>query len=550
MLPFSFAPGLLVQQVEAQELVEPRDGDRPTPPSTSKSKRPRQETPITACPTPTTSSDFCAELWTASASKTRTASASETRTPFKKQKKWEGEQNLRSVLTSTYDIAVATLPQNWARADWYTAMTVTPLANASCPVKPQAMHTATLSEDGLTLCIPRFLGLHLFGTASTDHRSEGDVFAQDDAVTLKFGTSLNCLQVKATSAALSSLRSPVGGAMLVLPCGFGKTVCGIWLAYTLNRKTMVVVHSEALADQWQERISTFLPGCRIGRIQKDVVNVSGCAIVVCMIQSLVKRSYSPETLSSFGLVIIDEAHHVAAPMFSQALGKLPARYVLGLSATPDRGDGLGNILEWFLGPIAFRTQRQQEQVDVRVLTFTRGAQKEVVNRKGDPLCSTMISNLATEGLRTVWIKELVNEQVVLRRNIMVLSDRLDHLVALHGMLVEDNPGVNIVQVVGGTKAEHRDAAFSSASVILSTYHYASEGIDIPRLDTLVLATPRGTIEQSVGRILRPFPGKKKPLVIDVKDPFSMFEGMSWKRHRYYKAQNYNIVFSSDVDVIE
>ena len=189
-------------------------------------------------------------------------------------------------------------------------------------------------------------------------------------------------------------------------------------------------------------------------------------------------------------------------------------------------------------------------MDVRVLTFTRGAQKEVVNRKGDPLCSTMISNLATEGLRTVWIKELVNEQVVLRRNIMVLSDRLDHLVALHGMLVEDNPGVNIVQVVGGTKAEHRDAAFSSASVILSTYHYASEGIDIPRLDTLVLATPRGTIEQSVGRILRPFPGKKKPLVIDVKDPFSMFEGMSWKRHRYYKAQNYNIVFSSDVDVIE
>jgi superfamily II DNA or RNA helicase len=181
-----------------------------------------------------------------------------------------------------------------------------------------------------------------------------------------------------------------------------------------------------------------------------------------------------------------------------------------------------------------------------MLAFTRGAQKEVTNRKGDPLCSTMISNLASEGVRTVWIKELVTEQIRAGRNIMLLSDRLDHLVTLHGMLVEDNPGVNIVQVVGGTKADVRDAAFVNASVILSTYHYASEGIDIPRLDTLFLATPRGTIEQSVGRILRPFPGKKKPLVIDIKDPFSMFEGMSWKRHRYYRSQNYNVVFEDDV----
>lgn len=158
------------------------------------------------------------------------------------------------------------------------------------------------------------------------------------------------------------------------------------------------------------------------------------------------------------------------------------------------------------------------------------------------MCSTMITNLSADGARTVEIKELIGEQIVTGRNIMVLSDRLSHLVALHKMLVEDYPDVLIMQVVGGTKAAERDRGFELARVILSTYHYASEGIDIPRLDTLVLATPRGTIEQSVGRILRPFANKQSPLVIDVKDPFSMFEGMSWKRHRYYTSQKYTIVF--------
>lgn len=473
-------------------------------------------------------------------------------------------------LTATYNIATSALPAGWQRDEWYLGTSVKPLASASCPVKPKPMATAFLSTDGKTLHLPRFLGiqhfgmsdgaeplssqplmpspspsLELVGTYVRDERSLGQDLSVD--APLIFATRLKQIQVDACESAITQLRSSTGGAMLVLPCGFGKTVCALWLSFTLSRKTAVLVHSEALADQWQERISTFLPGCVVGRIQRDTVNVEGCAIVVCMIQSLVKRTYSPDLLSSFGLVIVDEAHHVAAPMFSKALAKLPARYILGLSATPDRADGLGRVLPWFLGPIAFRTQRQAEMVDVRILTFTRGAEKEVLNRKGDAMCSVMVTNIASEGLRNVWVKELVTEQIQAGRNIMVLSDRLDQLALLKTMLKEDHPEVVIAQVVGGTKAAERDIGFTQARVILSTYHYASEGIDIPRLDTLILATPRGTIEQSVGRILRPFPNKKCPLVIDIKDPFSMFQGMSWKRHKYYKSQKYNIAFINDVE---
>ena len=435
---------------------------------------------------------------------------------------------------ATYQVPLPSLPAGWHQQPWFLALSLMPRANPSCPLKPQPLHTAFVEND--TLHLPRFWGLANCGPAV-----EARAVGHDMSADVSFAATLNHVQVTATAAALCSLRG-VGGAMLVLPCGFGKTVCALWLAVQLRVKTLVIVHSEALADQWRERINTFMPGAVNGRIQQDTVVVEGCAVVVCMIQSLVKRVYAAEVLASFGFVIVDEAHHVAAPLFSKALGKLPARHVLGLSATPDRADGLGCALEWFMGPVAFRATRQAERVDVHMHTYTTGAQKEVVNRKGDPMCSTMITNLSADGARTVEIKELIGEQIMAQRNIMVLSDRLAHLVTLHAMLVEDYPEVLIMQVVGGTKAAERDRAFELARVILSTYHYASEGIDIPRLDTLVLATPRGTIEQSVGRILRPFANKQSPLVIDVKDPFSMFEGMSWKRHRYYKSQKYTIVF--------
>ena len=453
---------------------------------------------------------------------------------------------------ATVEIPVRALPLNWKQTPWMESLTLRPKASAACPQKPAPIHTAFVVDDdgaAAVLHVPRFWGLrHVAPPAAPaafrDMRTTGTAYATTD---LRFGATLNPLQAEATAGALRQLRT-LGGAMLVLPCGFGKTVCALWLSAQLRRRTLVVVHSDALADQWLQRIGTFLPGAVIGRIQQDVVLVDGCDVVVGMIQSLVKRSYDATTLDSFGLVVVDEAHHVAAPMFSQALRKLPARFVLGLSATPDRGDGLGHALEWFLGPIAFRAEREKtDRVDVSILTYTRGLQREITNRRGDVMCSTMVSNLALDVVRTRYVRDLIIEQARQNRNVMVLSDRLDQLGALQDMLARDAPTLVVARVVGGTKAAARDDGFQNAAVILSTYHYASEGLDIPRLDTLVMATPRSSIEQSVGRILRPFANKPRPRVIDVKDPFSLFEAMSWKRHRYYKSQNYAIRFAADQD---
>ena len=448
-----------------------------------------------------------------------------------------------ALLFSTYQLVVRELPSAYKEAPWFTALTITPTVSSVCPTKPKPLQLWT-ADRGL-LFIPRFAGLMSLGLPppGKDYR----VLGQAMAPTTTFTGSLcadNPPQVPAVQATLQQLAA-IGGAVLVLPCGFGKTVCSLSIASTLHRRTLILVHAEALGAQWVERIHMFVPTAKVGKIQQDTVEVDGCDFVVAMIQSLVKRDYDAAVLQSFGLVIVDEAHHVAAPYFSKSLSKLPARYILGLSATPNRADGCGVALNYLLGPTAFWARRVREHVSVRIVTYTRGAEEELVNRQGKLLASTMLTNLATDLVRTELLRDLVVEQVEKKRNILVLSDRLDQLAMLQELLLASDANMSVGRVVGGTNATLREAGFS-AQVILSTYTYASEGIDIPRLDTLVMATPRGNVEQTVGRILRPFPSKPTPLVLDVKDPFSLFNGMAWKRHRYYKSQGYKTVFCLDV----
>jgi superfamily II DNA or RNA helicase len=448
-----------------------------------------------------------------------------------------------ALLFSTYQVVVSQLPANYTQEPWFTALTLQPVVSSVCPAKPKPLQLYTQVKG--ILYLPRFAGLLSLGLPppGRDFRVLGERM-QDTAHFTGALCATNPPQIPAVQATLQQLQA-LGGALLVLPCGFGKTVCSLSIAATLHRRTLILVHAEALGAQWVDRIHAFVPGAKVGKIQQDVVDVDGCDFVVAMIQSLVKRDYALAVVQSFGLVIVDEAHHVAAPMFSKALPKLPARYVLGLSATPNRTDGCGVALEYLLGPTVFKARRVHEHVTVRILTYTRGAEEELVNRQGKPLCSTMLSNIATDLTRTQWVCDLIQEQAAAQRNTLVLSDRLDQLSMLEQLLRQQAPGVSVGRVVGGTRAKNREQGFA-ASVILSTYTYASEGIDIPRLDTLVMATPRGNVEQTIGRILRPFPAKPVPLVLDIKDPFSLFTAMAWKRHRYYKSQGYRTYFALDV----
>jgi superfamily II DNA or RNA helicase len=180
-----------------------------------------------------------------------------------------------------------------------------------------------------------------------------------------------------------------GGALLVLPCGFGKTVVSLAIASSLKRKTLIIVTSVELAHQWTERIQQFV-GCAVGWIQGDTCDTEK-PMVIAMLQTLLRRQ--PD-LTMFGTCLVDEAHHVAARSFSQVMPLVPCRYILGLSATPKRKDGLKKVLHWCLGTTAFEAQRDHDPdsvPNVMRCKVTEGKQRVITYKNGEVGRSKMIT---------------------------------------------------------------------------------------------------------------------------------------------------------------
>lgn len=389
-----------------------------------------------------------------------------------------------------------------------------------------------LTDD--TLSVPRFYGQQRWGDADEDGTAPGE------PVRLAFRGTLTEVQERALTALQPTPETPAHkarGGTLVLPCGFGKTVAALKHICDTGVRALVLVTKSFLADQWEAQAYRFTDVAHVGRIQRDKVDVGD--ITIAMVQSLVVRDY--DCLARFGLVVVDEAHHMCARAFSQALWKLPARRLLALSATPERADGLTDLLFWSLGDIAFRASRgAAEALRVRLKVYDgphvrerkmRGQGEEKIN------LAAMLTDLCLGAARTDYVAESVRAARDEGHCVLVLSDRIAHLKALEKALVGlDGLG----WYVGATKPDERRRVEVESAVILSTFSMAKEGLDIPRLSCLVLATPKGDIEQAVGRVQRPHPGKLEPVVLDVVDPYSIFAALRWKRQRFYRRNGYEI----------
>ena len=152
------------------------------------------------------------------------------------------------------------------------------------------------------------------------------------------------------------------GAILEVPCGRGKTVLSLKIIANIQKKTLILVHKEFLMEQWIERIQQFLPDARIGIIQQNKVKADNKDIVIAMIQSISMKSYPPKIFDNFGFTIVDECHHISSQVFSRCLPKIGNKYLLGLSATPKRKDGLSKVFHWYLGPVSYKHLRAHETV--------------------------------------------------------------------------------------------------------------------------------------------------------------------------------------------
>ena len=392
-------------------------------------------------------------------------------------------------------------------------------------------------EDKQNLYLPKHYGIDKFGDVPTTR----DV-AETPAVHWTFAGSIRPAQLPVVNSFL--LPKPHDG-IISLHTGGGKTVCALYIASQLRLPTLVIVHNTFLRDQWEDRIKSFLPKARIGRVQADVCEVADRDVVIVMLQTLSMKELNIHVFDPIGLVIVDECHHIASEVFVQALPKVTSRFMLGLSATPDRKDKLMHVIHWFLGPLLYKSETGDSvdtKVNVEVFQYVNNDpefNKIVLSSQGFVSVPIMVNKLADCEDRTQWLCKIIEDVCEEGRQVLVLSDRVDHCKAILDGLTPDVQATACIlsQKVSSAK---RAEFCADKTILIATYSMCKEGFDVPTLNTLVMATPRPDIDQIVGRILRVEKSVRKihPLIVDVVDP--QFRRQFGARNTLYRKRNYKV----------
>ena len=405
-------------------------------------------------------------------------------------------------------------------------LTVRAVVNTEFGFPPPPFKVFRKAKSGL--CVPRFYGEDKIGPPKEDRRPD------PIKISTKFNGKLRD-ETHQNAAMAAALKA--GHGVLSLPCGFGKTTVALAIACKLGYKTMIVVHKEFLANQWKERIQQFCPGASIGIVQQNKKETE-CDFIIAMLQSLSLKEYSFNDFDTIGTLIVDEAHHICAKVFSQSLFKLCPKHIFGLSATPTRKDGLTKVLHWFMGPTFFVIEREnQDQVEVFPIEFTchRFSDPPPCTRQGKLSLATMITELTENRERNTVITKLIKDLCKTTRQILVLTDRRHHCEVLH-QCFKTTSGL----YMGGMKEEDLNQS-SKKKIIFATFSQAHEGLDIPTLDTVILTTPKSDIVQSIGRIMRETHGKKNnPHIYDIFDQWSICHAMYSKRLKVYRQGGFKI----------
>jgi superfamily II DNA or RNA helicase len=332
--------------------------------------------------------------------------------------------------------------------------------------------------------------------------------------------------------------------ILEAPPGFGKTVCAASIISKVDQVTLVVVTKDDLMEQWRKRLIQFtdLASYDIGMIRQDTYDVEDRKVVIAMIHSLAKASKYPGSLGEeFGLVIWDEVHRLPAETFSSTAYMFSAKLRLGLSATPERGDGKFDTVHAHLGPVRVRTEEIPMTPVVGMYKSTWKVPKwpngkYMAHDSGKTM--HVEKTIAEHEPRNVKLMKLIKQCYDGGRYTAVFSSLTDHLKLLRGTAIEMGvPEEATCLYVSKAPQKMKDRAFDeNTRLIFATYGMMSEGTDIDHLDCCILATPRANVKQVVGRVVRYKDGKPDPVVLDIVDEDSpVFAGYSEKRKKYYMS---------------
>ena len=354
---------------------------------------------------------------------------------------------------------------------------------------------------------------------------------------------------------------------------FGKTVFAIGMIAMRKVNTLILVHNKNLLEQWKERLETFLqinetieePEAKRGRKKKS--SIIGCLyagkntlhgiIDIALIQSCLSDGEAKPFVKDYGMVIVDECHHVSSVSFEQVLRQVTATYVYGLTATPIRKDGHQPIIFMQCGKIRFTAdaKSQIENQEFKRLLIPRFTSFRSITSD----CKTYIQvtqDLSEDKIRNEFIVEDVRIAIQEGRTPLVLTTRTAHVKVLAQMLMPFAD--HVIQLVGADSAKEKRLALqnlqsmstSESLVIVATGKYVGEGFDYPRLDTLFLTMPiawKGNVEQYAGRLHREYAGKTEVRIYDYVDiHVPLCDSMYRKRLKGYSKAGYGKIVEASV----
>jgi len=395
------------------------------------------------------------------------------------------------------------------------------------------------SESKTRLYVPRHWGIKKYGEPEANIVSEGLSLPEKISFSTKFPPHDFQKEI------IETFIKKDGNGLICVPCGYGKTFMALNIAVLLKKRLLIVVDKEFLMNQWKSEIENFIQGARVGILQGNKVQIDAekYDITICMIQTICRREFPEGFFDEYGFTIFDECHHLGAAYFCQALKKIQTRYMLGLSATPDREDGLSKVFEYHLGePVYKNTKREPDkEAVVKAVWFSSEdpAYSEVpVNWRGEPVTAKLLNQVAEFEPRNNKILGLIEEYTQDKdRFILILSDRISQLEWFEKAL-----GTKYLHgyYIGGMKQAKLDDNAATCQILLATYQMASEAFSVKKLNTVVLATPRKNVEQSTGRIFRQRIDERKvaPHIVDIIDSHECHKRRWYIRQRFYKECQY------------
>ncbi len=352
------------------------------------------------------------------------------------------------------------------------------------------------------------------------------------------GIELREYQIRAIDAALVGTQG-----VIVSPTGSGKTLTALELIRRRSQRAVILVHSQSLANQWRQVIRQRL-GINSGLIGGGDWTV-GREITIAMMQTLIARQADARTFGKLiGLVVVDECHHSPAGTFAEVIGMFPGKFRYGFTATPKRGDGLEQVIHRLLGDVVATVHPGEVQhvggiVQARVDVVDTGCCFPQVDPQKKNAWTNLLSALVADRNRNLQIARLAVD-LAKSRQTLVLTDRVEHAIALADLI----PGSLLVHGQIPTKErQRRMEQLSTARVVVGTKGLLGEGLDCSVWSALILASPISgatPLLQAVGRVIRPAPGKKDGLVVDVVDAHPFALGAFKKRATVYRQRQWPI----------